>query len=101
MQSSGRLSVRLSVYSARRKNVCVLLNFLYFQAMAAILLIHRNIVCGVGPIDLVTMLRGMISAHLRVEYVCFSMKHDVVAISNVWGLGNVLFTVGGSLTVCI
>ncbi len=40
-------------------------------------------------------LRGVISAHLRVDYMYFSMKHDVVAFTNVWGLGNVLCTVVG------
>ncbi len=57
------------VYSERTKDVCVLLSCLYGQAKLAIWLTHRNRTRGGGPTDPVVMLRGMICARLRLEFM--------------------------------
>ncbi len=48
---------------------------------------------GVGPTDTVEII--IISACLRVEFMNFSMTHDIVAFNNVWGLGNAIPLVEG------
>ncbi len=70
---------------------CLSCTSLFFILMA-IWLTCRNRIWGAGLTEL---------QRLRVEFMCFYMKHDIVAFGNVWWPINSICIFGvGELTVC-
>lgn len=90
------------IYCKKQRGKCVLLNFLFGQAKLAIWLTRRNLVRGSGPLDPLQMLKGMVSAHLRVEHTYFLLINDFDEFERVWCLGGAICTIGGDgLNVCL
>ncbi|KAJ3590726.1 hypothetical protein NHX12_008675, partial [Muraenolepis orangiensis] len=71
-------------YSAKKKGVHTLLNFLSGAAKMAIWLTRRNRVQGVGSVALLPVLRGLLRARLRVEYTYYHLMDNIQAFSHMW-----------------
>ncbi|KAJ3581933.1 hypothetical protein NHX12_016070 [Muraenolepis orangiensis] len=82
-------------YSAKKKGVHTLLNFLSGAAKMAIWLTRRNRVQGVGSVALLPVLRGLLRARLRVEYTYYHLMDNIQAFSHMWAVGGCLCSVGG------
>ncbi|KAJ3605666.1 hypothetical protein NHX12_027711 [Muraenolepis orangiensis] len=82
-------------YSAKKKGVHTLLNFLSGAAKMSIWLTRRNRVQGVGSVALLPVLRGLLKARLRVEYTYYHLMDNIQAFSHMWAVGGCLCSVGG------
>ncbi|KAJ3599425.1 hypothetical protein NHX12_033388 [Muraenolepis orangiensis] len=82
-------------YSAKKKGVHTLLNFLSGAAKMAIWLTRRNRVQGVGSGALLPVLRGLLRARLRVEHTYYHLMDNIQAFSHMWAVGGCLCSVGG------
>ncbi|KAJ3612006.1 hypothetical protein NHX12_020285 [Muraenolepis orangiensis] len=71
-------------YSAKKKGVHTLLNFLSGAAKMAIWLTRRNRVQGVGSGARLPVLRGLLRARLRVEYTYYHLIDNIQAFSHMW-----------------
>ncbi|KAJ3614016.1 hypothetical protein NHX12_017593, partial [Muraenolepis orangiensis] len=71
-------------YSAKKKGVHTLLNFLSGAAKMAIWLTRRNRVQGVGSVALLPVLRGLLRARLKVEHTYYHLMDNIQAFSHMW-----------------
>ena len=81
-------------YSAKKKNVHTLLNFLPGSAKLAIWLTWKNQAQNAGSVELVPVLKGLIQARLRVEHSYYRLTNNVLAFCKLWGVGGVFCSVG-------
>ena len=90
-------------YSAKKKNVHTLMNFLSGVAKLAIWLTRRNQAQSSGSVELVPVLEGLLKTRLRVEYTYYQMMDNVQGFSRIWAVGGILCSVGsdGELVVNI
>ena len=81
-------------YSAREKDCHVLVNFASAVAKLAIWLTRKNKTRGVGSVDPVEVLRGLLAARLRVEYAYHRITDNLEGFNSRWTVGGVLCTLG-------
>ena len=80
-------------YSAKKKNVHTLINFMSGLAKLAIWKTRKNRVRGAGSEDVVMMLTGLLAARLRVEFEFYRLTKKTEVFVNIWGVWNVLCSV--------
>lgn len=86
-------------YSARKKNVHTLLNFLSGMSKLAIWKTRQNRVRGGGSEDANLMLTGLLAARLRVEFGYYKLTNNTELFVTIWGLKNLLCSVSENALV--
>ncbi len=71
-------------YSAKKKTVHVLINFLSASAKLAIWLTRKNRAENAGSVEPVPALEGLVKARLRVEHAYYRMMDNLQAFSHLW-----------------
>ncbi|KAK2883356.1 hypothetical protein Q8A73_022289 [Channa argus] len=80
-------------YCVKKRAVHILMNWLSGSAKLAIWLTRRNQTQDTGSVQLVPVLKGLLKARLRVEFVYHRMIDDMLTFGHRWAVGNVLCTV--------
>ncbi len=80
-------------YSASRKNMLTLLNFLSGTAKLAIWKSRKNKLLGEGSLNVLNMFMGLVAARLRIEHAYYKLIKRVEVFIDVWGINDVLCTV--------
>ena len=88
-------------YSVTTKNVHMLLNFMSGMVKLAIWITRRNKIKGVGSIDPVQVLTGLVAARIRVEHAYYKLTNNLDIFNNIWAVGEVLCLLqeGGELVL--
>ena len=81
-------------YAAKKKESHVLINFLSAMAKLAIWLTRKNKTRGVGSVDPVEVMRGLVAARLRVEHAYHKTVDNLEGFNSRWTVGGVLCTLG-------
>ncbi|KAK2897116.1 hypothetical protein Q8A73_013496 [Channa argus] len=80
-------------YCVKKRAVHILMNWLSGSAKLAIWLTRRNQTQDTGSVQLVPVLKGLLKARLRVEFVYHRMIDDMLTFGHRWAVGDVLCTV--------
>ena len=71
-----------------------MMNFISGVAKLAIWLTRKNKTGGVGSVDPVQVLQGLVAARLRVEHAYYRTVDNLEGFTSIWAVGGVLCTVG-------
>uniref|UniRef100_A0A3Q3ERM5 Reverse transcriptase domain-containing protein n=1 Tax=Labrus bergylta TaxID=56723 RepID=A0A3Q3ERM5_9LABR len=82
-------------YSAKKKTVHTLMNFLSGSAKLAIWLTRKNRAQGTGCVEPLLVLEGLLKARLKVEFAYYQMMDNVQDFNSVWAVEEALCSVGG------
>jgi len=87
-------------YNRTRKQIHLMLNFLFGQAKMAIWLSHKSKLYGVGSTDAVPILKGLI---YKVEYAYYQLIKDMEFFNYTWGVEKCFceICIDGSLQINI
>ncbi len=77
-------------YRYKTRNVDVFLNYLYGQAKLSIWLTRKAKIMGKGSTNIVLTCKGLISAHLVVEFAYYELTGKLVTFEEVWCLNGIL-----------
>lgn len=83
-------------YSAAKRSVHVLHNFLSGVAKLSVWKTRKNCIQGQGSVDPVLMMSGLLAAGLRLEFVFYKLTDNVDVFMYTWGIGGVVLCPGGS-----
>ena len=87
-------SFKLFIYGPRyapmKKSLHVLLNYLSGVAKLSIWKTRKNCIQGLGSVDPLLMMRGLLAARLKLEFAYYKLTDNVYAFMNIWGIGGVL-----------
>ncbi len=86
------ISGPIYLFQERRKKC--LLNFLLGSAKLSIWKTRKNKMLGIGSIDAEMVLKGMITARIKIEYTYYKLVSDIVMFSEIWSVGGVLCQIG-------
>ena len=81
-------------YSAKKKGVHTLINFLSGVAKLSVWISRKNRIKGSGSIDPEKMFKGFVAARLRVEHTFYETTGQMEEFEHKWALAGVLCTVG-------
>ena len=81
-------------YCQRKKSAHTLINFISGAAKLAIWLTRKNQAQGIGSVEPVPVLEGLLKARLRVEHTYYRMTDNMLAFRQIWAVGGVLCSVG-------
>ena len=73
-----------------------LINFLSGSAKLAIWLTRKNLDQGVGSVQPLLVLQGLLKARLKIEHSYYKMVDNLQTFSRMWGIGGVLCSLGGN-----
>jgi hypothetical protein len=80
-------------YTVERKNVLVLLNFVFGNAKLAIWKTRKNKISGHGAVNPIFMFLGLVGSRLRVEYTYYKLVGRLQLFMEIWGINHALCTV--------
>lgn len=89
------------MYKKNRKQIHVMLNFLFGQAKMAIWLSRKGKLNGVGSTDAVAILKGLVKSRLTVEHAYYQLIKDIETFKYTWGVEKCLceIDIDGSLQI--
>ena len=85
---SSELFVFGPKYAARKRSIHVLVNFISAMSKLAIWLTRKNRNRGVGSVDPVQVLKGLVAARLRVEYAYHKTVDNLEGFDSRWTVGD-------------
>jgi len=77
-------------YNKKKKEVHVLLNFLYGQAKMAIWLSRKRKLNDGVSTDVVAVLKGLIQSRINIEYCYYKAVNDLDVFRGKWGIEKCL-----------
>lgn len=81
-------------YRQVKKDTLVLINFIFASAKLAIWKSRKNKVVGEGFTDPLHCLKGLITAHLRVEHAFYKLTKNMDGFITAWGIRHILCSIG-------
>lgn len=80
-------------YFVSRKNVLVLLNFVFGTAKLAIWKTRKNKMLGKDTLDPLLMFKGLVASRLKIEHAYYKLVGCLPMFVNIWAINGVLCTV--------
>lgn len=75
-------------YSRIRREVHVLINFLFGQAKLAIWLSRKHALIDSGSTDVVSILKGLLKSRIKIEFMYYKLVNDMKMFKGKWAVNH-------------
>lgn len=75
-------------YSRIRREVHVLINFLFGQAKLAIWLSRKHVLIESGSTDVVSILKGLFKSRIKIEFTYYKLVNDMKMFKGKWAVNH-------------